>query len=791
MFGVRSALDLKLVRDLWRIKGQGLAIAAVIGAGIGLFIMSDGMLASLRETMEAYYARYRFADVFAPVKRAPQSVLTHIERAPGVARAVGRVRGSALVDAPGEAAPISGEVLSLDPNDPARLDDVYISRGRMMDFSRPGEVLLLDSFAKAHGVAPGDKISATVYGVKRSFTVAGLAMSPEYVYSLAPGEFVPNDARFAVIWMSREAAEAAFDLDGAFNEALVTLERGAREQEVLDALDRILAPYGATGAFGRADQLSNRFLTEELKQLEVMGRVLPPIFLAVAAFLLNIVVTRMIDTERSQIGLMKAFGYRNSEVGAHYAKFAITLSLIGAVAGCLVGMWLGRLMATIYQSYYKFPFLIFSANSSTFAIAFAVSIIAAAVGVVFAVNRAVRLTPASAMLPARPADYSAVQNLTRRLEKPLDQPTRIILRRLMRRPVRALLTTFGMGSAMALCVMMSFNRGAIDYMIDINFNVIDRSDLVVFFVEPLSKKSVYNLLRVDGVTAAEPNRAVPVMMRNGLKSRLGSITGLPDDALLNRAVDAAFNTIAVRKDGLVVSRSLAELLGLHPGDNLVIEVREGKRPTVTIPVVEIASTLIGTPAYMEITALNRLLGDGLRVSSASMLVDPAKRGDVFARIKDMPKVAGIADAYEAQRAFRKMIDEGMGVFRTIFSVFAMLITVGVVYNSARIAFAEAAHELASLRVLGFTKGETAYILLGELVVLTLLALPVGAGLGYALWIYMAHAFSNELYQIPVVMVPRGFGDAAIVVLSAAIGSGALVFRDVAKLDMVSALKVRE
>ncbi|MGE0407639.1 MAG: ABC transporter permease [Amphiplicatus sp.] len=791
MASVSTALDTKLFRDLWRIKGQGFAIAAVIAAGVALFVMSDGMLSSLRETMNAYYERYRFADAFAPVKRAPLSALADIARLPGVARIEGRIHGAALVDAPDIAAPITGEVVSLSPFDAAPLNDVYIVKGRKIDFTRAREILLLEPFATAHGLKPGDEIEATVYGAKRTFFIAGLALSPEHIYTIAPGEFVPNPARYAVLWMSRDAAEAAFDMDGAFNEAVLTVEPGARMEAVLAGLDRTLAPYGATGAYDRSDQLSNRFLSEELRQLDMMGRLLPPIFLSVAAFLLNMVVSRMVDAERTQIGLMKAFGYTNPEVAMHYAKFAFALAAIGAVAGCFFGLWLGRGMAQVYQAFYKFPFLIFSATPSTFFVGLMVSFAAAGLGVVLAVRGAVVLTPAEAMRPPAPADFTRVEALTRVLERPLDQPTRIVLRRLVRRPLRAVLTSVGVGAAMSLVVMMDFNRAAIDDMIDVSFNVVDRSDLVVRFVEPLSRKAVYELKRVDGVIAAEPGRDVPVMMRNGRKTRLGAITGLPPEARLNRAVDDKLRTIPMREDGLIISRSLADLLSVGPGDPVVVEAREGRRPTVVIPVAAVASTLMGTPAYMDIEALSRLLGEGWRASNASLLVDPLKRDDVFAKIKDMPKVAGVASAREAQRAFQKLIDEGSGVFRNLFAFFAILITIGVVYNSARIAFAEAAHELASLRVLGFTKGEAAYVLLGEIFALTLAALPIGAGLGYGLWRYMAKAFSNELYQIPVVVTPAGFGGAALVVLAAAAASGALVFRDVAKLDMVSALKARE
>lgn len=788
---IASVLDRKLLRDLARIKGQGLAIVAVIAAGVGLYVMSAGMLASLYETMEAYYERYRFAEGFAPVKRAPDSVLKKVAAWPGVARVEGRVRGGALVDIEGVTAPVTGEVVSVSPVGRARLNEVHLVSGRMIDFGRADEILLLESFANAHGLEPGDRVTATVYGVRRSFFIAGLALSPEHVYTIAPGEFVPDDSRFAVIWLAEEAARAAFDLDGAFNEALFMLERDAREQAVIDGLDRILAPYGATGAYLREDQLSHRFLSEELKQLEMMGRILPPIFLGVAAFLLNIVISRMIDAERTQIGLMKAFGYRDIEVAAHYAKFALSLAGAGALAGCALGLWLGGAMGAVYQAFYKFPFLIFTATPAIYLIGFAVSLASASLGVLFAVRRAVSLTPAEAMRPAAPPDYARIEALTRSLERPLDQMTRIVLRRLVRRPVRAGLTALGVGSAMGLCVMMAFNYASINYMIAVNFNVIDRSDMVVRFVEPQSRRAIYDLMRIEGVLLAEPGRDVPVILRHGVKKRLGAITGLEEGARLVRAVDENLQTIVPRSSGLVLSQTLADILGAGPGDIIVAEVREGRRPTLEIPVAAVAATLVGTPAYMEISALSRRLGEDWRATSAALLVDPAKRESVFSTIKDMPKVAGVASASDAEAAFSELMEEGSGVFRSIFQIFATLIAIGVVYNTARIAYAEAAHELASLRVLGFTKAEASYVLLGEIFSLTLLALPIGALLGWLLWRYMAGSVSNELYQIPVVVTARGFGEAALVVLAAAAASCALILRDIDKLDMVTALKARE
>ncbi len=786
-----SVLDRKLLRDLWRVKGQAAAIIFVIGAGIALFVMSSGMISALDETMRAYYERHRFADVYAPAKRAPNSLLADIRALDGVAGAEGRIRGAGLVALPDVDAPISASVVSYDVDASAPINRLYLVEGRMPRSTYPDEILLLDAFAKAHDLVPGDNLAITMYGVRHTFQIVGLALSPEFIYALPPGDFVVDDARFAVLWAGREAMEAAFDLDGAFNEVVLVTSRGANEDWLIDRLDDILSPYGATGAFSRDDQLSNRFLVEELAQLRTTGRVMPPIFLGVAIFLLNVVITRLVQTEREQIGLLKAYGYTNREVGGHYFKFVAVIAIGGAIVGWLGGLYLGRLIAGIFQNYYHFPFLLYEPEFRTFWLALAFSNIAAAAGAFTAIRGAVTLSPAVAMRPPAPPKFKRGAAAARYFFSLLDQPSRMIIRRLSRQPIRAALTTLGIGAAMGLSVMMRFNTDATDYMLDVSFNVIDRSDVFVSFVEPQSEKTVYELSSIDGIIYVEPFRASSVMFSNDRIEHLGSITGLPADPVLNRAVDKDLRSVDIRGAGLVLSEQLAELLDVKVGETLAVEVREGRRPLLDIPVTGLVEAMIGTPAYMTTEALNRQLKEPGRISGAYLKIDPAKRDQVYDELKNVPKIAGVSLRREAYENFKKMIDEGPGTFRYIMTIFAVVIAVGVVYNGARIAFIERHHDLASLRVLGFTKIETGYVLLGELFLLAIFALPIGAVFGYWLWAYFADALSTELYQIPIVYREDGLGYAAIIVLLSTIAAGALVQRDIGKLDIASALKARE
>ena len=786
-----SPLDRKLFRDLWRIKLQAVAIALVISVGVMLLIMMDGLFNSLEQTRAAYYDRYRLADVFAPVKRAPDSVLDQIAEIDGVSAVEGRVIGGALIDMDEEDVPIRAQAVSLPDFGTPRLNDVYLASGRMIDPQRRDEILLLQGFAVAHELAPGDTLTATLNGARRMFVIAGLAQSPEFLYATAPGEIVPDDSRFAVIWMREEALAAAYDVHGAFNEALIALERGAEVKSVTDKLDRLLARYGGIGAYGLEDQYSNRFVSEEIRSLRLTSASVPPIFISVAAFLLYIVVSRMIEAERTQIGLLKAFGYSSIEVGWHYFKLVVLIALGGAVLGCIFGVMTGQLTAETYQKYYKFPFLLFRVDPVAFVTAILVSVASASAGGFFVLRRVFALAPAEAMRPLAPADYSTSANLVNALKWLLDQPTRMIVRRLARQPLKAIGVITGLSVGMAMSVAMLGVLNGFDRAISLSFEVINRSDANVAFVEPLGEKTILEMQRLEGVSKVEPFRAVSVIFRNGVLYHRCAIEGLTEKTDLYRALTADEAMIYPRKDGIILSRALAAKLDVSPGETITAEVREGRRPTLQLPVIGVSEALLGAPAYVELQALNRALDEPGRVSGAYLRFDPDHQEDIYQALKNMPAVAGVTIKSHARSSFQKMMDEGAGSTRYIMALIAAIITFGIVYNSARIAFAEHAHDLASLRVLGFSKGEAAYVLLGELGLLVLIALPFGCLLGNGLSSMIAAGFSTDLYTVPAYVGPDSYGMAILVVLSSALIAGTLVKRDVDRLEMVSALKSRE
>ena len=784
-------LDRKLLRDLWNLKGQALAISLVIGAGVAMFIMYLSTFASLRLTQQTYYDRYRFAQVFAPLVRAPLTLVPRIEEIAGVARVQARVVVDVTLDVPGLTEPATGRLIGIPiPHEPM-LNDVFLRRGRFPTLGQSDEVLVSEAFALSRSLGPGDRIGAIINGRRRELLIVGVALSPEYVYSIRPGELIPDDSRFGVFWMHGRGLAAAFDMEGGFNSLSLTLLPGAREADVIATVDRLLASYGGLGAIARAHQTSHWYLDNELSQLQGVGLILPIVFLTVAAFLLNVVLTRIVGVQREQIAALKALGYTNGELAWHYIKLSLVVGAAGAVFGMFFGAWLGSGMTSMYNAFFRFPTLSYRLPPGVVAGGVAVSFVAAALGALNAVRRVAALPPAEAMRPEPPARYRRSWLERAGLEHLLSAPVRMILRNVGRQPVRATTSVMGIAAAVSMLVLGTFFLDSIDLLMDLQFNVLQRQDATVMFVEPVSPRALHEVRRLPGVLYAEPMRAVPARLRSAQRSRIVSITGLVAAAELNRVVDVKSGPVRLPDDGLVLSLKLAEVLGAGVGDVITIEVLDGRRPVRDVPVTGIVEEYMGTSAYMEIDAVRRMVREGETLTGAFLKIDENASSSLYRRLKDTPAVAGVSLKGTAIESFEKTLKDTFYVMIFFNLMFSGVIAGGVVYNAARVSLSERSRELASLRVLGFTRGEISAILLGELAVVTLMAIPIGLTMGYLFAGLLVAAFNTELYRFPLVVSTRTFAYAATAVMVAATLSGLAVRRQLDHLDLVAVLKTRE
>lgn len=784
------ALDHKLFRDLWALRGQVFAVALVVASGVALLVMSLSTLTSLRTTTDAYYQRYTFAEVFADVRRAPERVAERIAAIPGVQSVETRVTALTTVEIAGTRDPVMAQLLSLPEGRAPLQNRLALRAGRLVQAGRDNEAVLLEPFAEANGLRIGDTINVLLNGARRPVRVVGVALSPEFVYAIAPGGLMPDDARFGVIWMGRDALAAAYDMQGAFNSLSLTLLRGRAPAPVIAELDTILERHGGTGAVARADQISNWFVQNELAQIRTMATILPTIFLVVSAFLTNAVLARLIAIERREISLMKAFGYSDLTVGWHYAKLALAMTAMGVMLGWGIGALLGRWNTELYSAFFRFPFLFYRPGGGEFMISAGVAMGAGLFGTLWAVRGVLRLTPAEAMRPPVPEQFRDMV-LPERVTRVLDAPTRIILRHMLRTPWRSGASVIGVALAVALLVTAMQWNDAITLLVRGHFQQSQHQDAMIGFLEPKGPAALHALDRLPGVLAVEPMRIVSADLSHGRVTHRGGLTGLPQGARLQVVYDVRGWSLPVPRGGVVLGTLLAEKLGVRPGDMIQIEVLERDHPRFTLSVAAVHETWIAMPAYVSLNTLNRALGDARVFEYAMLRIDPAAEPALFDAVNDLPGVASFTVKKHAIERMFETLGETILIFSGFFIAFAGALAYGVVYNAARVALSERGRELATLRVLGFTRAEVSYILLGETALLVLIALPIGCVAGYALVALIVQAFETELYRLPFVILPAAYGKALAVILLASLLSAAVVRRRLDRLDLISVLKTRE
>jgi putative ABC transport system permease protein len=758
-----------------------------MAAGVGMVVMSYGMIRSLEATREAYYQRYALADLLAPLRRAPDSLVRELRALRGSAGVESRISAHATLDVTGIAEPVSARIHSL----PVSLNRLVLRSGRLPRAGHGDEVVASELFVKAARLSLGDRLPALVHGKRIELRLVGTALSPEYVYAVAPGQIFPDNRRFAVLWMEREPLSAALDMRDGFNELLVHLAPGASKDEAIRRLDLATAQYGATGAFGRDLLVSDRFVSSEIDQLRTTVEILPPIFLGVAAFLLNILLARLVDTEREVIGLLKAFGYRNAAIVAHYAQLALLLSLGGVLAGWGLGAWMGRGIAGMYQDFYSFPFLTFVAGIDIYLIAAGLALLAVLAGAAMAVWRAQRLTPAEAMRPPSPPRYSR-RGISDRIVRIMpDEPSRMILRGLFRRPLRSLASVLGLAAACALYVASASSTDNVDRMIQLTFERGQRADLSLTFAEPRDTHVMRELASLPGVQRIETWRGVPVELSHGQRRARETLLGLPRGAELMRLVTLDGDVIEPPRQGAIISSQLARKLGAGAGDTIDARVTEGQRLCFSVPVAQVIDVPLGASVVLERGVLARYLREGEVASGAYVMAEPGQLDALYAALKQTPMVAGVSVASAALHGIRETIAQSMGIVTLFNTLFAILIVVGVSYTAARISLSERARDIASMRVLGYRKSEAGFVLLGEQALLALAALPLGLALGVALSRYIAARFSSDLFLIPSAVSTRTLGEGVVVVALAAAATAWLIRRSADRLDLVRALKTRE
>ncbi len=785
-----KALTTKLFRDIWHMRGAVFTISLVVASGVAAFVTLRGTWQSIIRARDQYYSVERFGDVFAQLERAPLALAERLEELPGVSRVYTRVTGFARVPLESLDEPAQAQIVSIPEDMKPPVNGLRLISGRMPSPDRDDEAVLIEMFSKTHKVHPGTVLRVIIEGRERALRVVGIGMSPEFVLSVPNGAQAPAPERFAVLWMTRKAVEAAYDMRGAFNSVVMKLSPGAHPDAVIQQLDDLLDRYGSLGAYGRSRQLSNYFLTQDMAQLATMATIAPLIFLGVAAFLLNVVLSRLIELDRPQIATLKAVGYTDLEVGRHYLELTLLIAVTGAALGLGMGAWLGRGLTALYVKFYRMPGLAFHMSGELAASAVIASLTAGILGSLLAVRRVIVLPPAEAMRPAAPPSYKRGL-LSVALLSSLGTSARMVAREIMRRPMRLALSAIGIAAATGILVVGQFFSDAMGFLVDFYMQKAQRESLAVHFVQPVPEASAYALRTLPGVRDVQWQRGLSVRVRSGHRDRNVVLMGHGERHSLRPLLDAAGREVSLRHDDVLLTDALAKILDVSVGDTVTIEPLQGDRTPRLLTMTGTLSELMGLWVRTSDQMMNAMLRDAPAVTDVMLLVDSDKVSEVQREISDMPQVAGVIRKDLVVAEFRRHTADSMNTFSGVLTLFAVTIALSVVYNNARVSLSMRGRELASLRVLGFTRGEISQILVGELSVQVLLGIPIGLLFGRLLVSTMLAVSDPEAFRFPAIISHHTYAVAALVTALAAVGSALLVRRKLDKLDLIEVLKTRE
>lgn len=788
---VKQALNKKMWRDIWQLKAQTLTTAILIICGVSLLVSEWSAYRSLQNARDTYYRDYQFADIFADFKKASIEPIRQVSKIVGVKTVVPRVSIEGLINIPGSSEPAVGRFISVPSGAQPLLNRIHLRKGRLPIDATEVEIVVHEGFAEANGLKPGDTVGLIIQGQSEHARIVGIGLSPEFVYALSPSAPLPDDLHFGVFWMTERTLQRILKMNDGYNSLLVSVNSSISIRDVINGVDAVLKPYGSLGAYARDRQISNMFVEDEISQQRVSSIFIPAIFLAIAAFLINIIASRLISLHRAQIAALKALGYTRTEVSVHYLQLILVMTLIGTLPGIAIGGFLGRWMSATYESYFRFPALHFSVSPAAAFIGLVAGVLPGVVGAAASIHTAFKMAPAEAMRPLAPPAFHASLIEKLNLQKLLSPTGRMAFRNLLQKPSRLGLVILSLSAALAIVVAAGSWSDMIDYLLKTQFQRLQREDLSISLIRPRPLSALQELSRIPGVIAVEGFRSAPVRIKYLNHKRELQLMGWPEKTAMRELLDRNLRSISLPASGILLSRFFEKSWGMKRGDLIQLEPLEGTNRLYTVPVAGFTDEPVGISANMRIQELWKLMGEDPDYNVAALKADPRKLNELYVRLKGSPEVAAV----NLKNALYKGFNESFGrVIRTatvVLMIASLLIALGIIYNSVRVSFSERAWELASLRVLGFERLEVARVLLLEVGTQVFLSLLPGCVLGLWLTHLSMRLIHTETFAFPVVVEPATYARGLLAVLLAFGASSLIVYRMMGRLNPAEALKARE
>lgn len=780
-----KTLNQKLLRDLKKIKFQVLSISLIIGSGIMYLMGSLISYKSLLLARDLFYKDYKLANGYHYSQFAPQSIIPIIRKLPGVLEVEERVSERVTIECKEKSRTAKGKILSITQN----LNQLYIERGTLP--LKSSEVAINSSFAKSNQLHPGDTLTILLGGRKVQLQITAIVQSPEFVYIFPEGGFLPDNKNYGILWAQKRTLETLLNRTGAFNEILFHFQfkNQVEKERTYFAIQQLMDKYASFGVISLDKLPSYSLLNNEFNQLKTTALFLPFIFIFVSSFILQMVLNRIVSKEREQIATLKANGMTSWEIGFHYFLIALIVCSIGTTLGILLGIYLGDVFVDLYSEYFYFPNLqpILPIESIFVAIIFGFS--SGVIGFWTAFRKVNQLQPASAMRPPTPETYKNIQIESWLSNSHLEW--KMVLRNLLKSPIRTILSIVGLSFAIMILILGNFLKDNVDYMVHLQYNIIQREDIMLNF-STLQFISLENhFLNKIGILYTEPIRFVPIRLKKRGIHKETVLYGLEENPILRRIVNDKYNSIPIPKNGILMNKNIANELQIKPGDKVWVEVLEGNQSKFYVFVAGVIEEVLGQGIYISRKLLNKKLKESNVFNQLYIQLDPNKEKFFIQKWKNYPAVATITSKRELVQSFQEVLQRSLLATSIFIMLFTSIIGIGIIYNLAMIILAERIYEMGTLRILGFHTWEIFKILIGEIVLLIMVAIPIGIYLGNILAFWVINLNEGDDFKIPVKIFPKSYFTALGFACLTSSVSFWIIYKKIKEMNLLSVLKIRE
>ncbi|MEL7654677.1 MAG: ABC transporter permease, partial [Bacillota bacterium] len=668
------------------------------------------------------------------------------------------------------------------------LSSSTIIKGNMISDSG-NEALLIEQFANARGIQVGDKIKIQVGGLQRTLEVTGIVANPEYIYLMENTQAImPDEENFGICYVSEQFGQQAAGLPGSFNEILIRYEENADEEALIDDVENTLDIYGIKQTVKQKDQLSNAVIQQELTQLDTMANSIPILFLLVAGLILMMMLSRLVKKDRIKIGVLKAMGYRNSQVLFHYVKYALITGISGGIIGSVLGMALAGGMTRMYLGYFHIPLLKIEFYYSFLAYAVLLSASFCALSGIIGARGVLKIAPADAMRAEAPKSGKRI--LLEKIPffwKRLSFSNKMISKNIFRSKKRTLFVLAGITLTYAMMLYTATMPDVMDQMMNEHFTEFQKMDYNISFRKPVPKDTVRDMEHLIKVDYVEGKLEYPFELTNGNKKQSLNIIGLSRDTKFYSFRDINGEKTEIPKQGMLITENLAKALDVKKGDLVLIKSYIPNRDDVYLQVKGIVKQTLGINAYMDINTMGETL---LEKNVINGVYADSKDPDInkeLIRAANIAAIMSVADTRAVYDKYMTMTNLSIG-FMVLFSG---ILGFCIVYNATIVSLGEREMEFSSLRVLGFSKMEIFFMIVRENNIIMILGILLGIPVGNMMADYSSAAFTSDMYTLDMSPTVNAMIMAGVYTIGFVLLAQLATYRKIKKLDFLQALKNRE